>query len=318
MQEIKNKYERNIIKLGNSKAITFPQEWTNKAKLEEKSVVSLYPIDKNTLIVRTRDMEDVKVVFELDSKEWPEKLIKQAIISAFKLNTDEVLIKYDNENQNSLYKLLIDLRREIIGFDFKDISNNNQYSIKFLLDSSKTNFLDVLLDLANVFHTIISDFISGVSNKNKDLLRDEIDRKYSLGKRILITGLSNYPLSKQQSPIIRFLGNRVVLLYIREFINQVLNSPIPDISIAGKYLALLGSIPELLIEFIRFYHEINLAKISRFHEQLSELQSKLDAIEDTVDQKCHLGNLIQYYLNSFINFFDIAITRLVEAQIGIT
>ncbi len=317
MQDIKDKYERSIIKLGNSKAITFPQEWANKAKLKEKSMVNLYPIDEKTLIVRVFDEEKQKVVFNLNPKEWPAQLIKQAILSAFKLNTDEIIIKYDDDNQGSLYELLIDLRREIIGFDFKDVPGKGEFCVNFLLDSSKTLFPDVLMDLANVFRTIIQNIISGNPNKNSPLLLDEIDRKYSLGTRILITGLAEFPISKRKSPTIRFLGDRVVLLYVREFINQALNFQVSDIKAINKFKDVFTSIPELLIEVIKYYNSITLDNVTQFHEYLEGLHSKLKQIKVGDDQiLIQIRNLIQYYLNSFMNFFDIGITRLIESEIG--
>jgi len=317
MQDLKEKYERSIIKLGNSKAITFPQEWTNQAKLEEKSIVNLYPIDNKTIIVRAHDEEKQKVVFNLNPKKWPHQLIKQSILSAFKLNTDEIIIKYDEENQDFLYEMLIDLRREIIGFDFKERSSNKEFCVNFLLDTSKTHFSDVLMDLTNVFTTIINNIVSGTPNKNSSLLLDEIDRKYSLGTRILITGLSRYPISKRKSPTIRFLGDRVVLLYIREFINQALNFHISDIKAITKFSKILISIPELLTEVIKYHNDITLDNVTEFHDYLSNLQEQLNAIKIGEDQNLiKIRDIIQYYLNSFMNFFDIGITRLIESEIG--
>jgi len=48
----------------------------------------------------------------------------------------------------------------------------------------------VLTDLVNVFNTLIKKVLDGTLKENNDLLLAEIDRKYSLGTRILITGLS--------------------------------------------------------------------------------------------------------------------------------
>ena len=74
MKEMKSKYKRSIIKLGNSKAITFPQEWTEIAKLKEKSEITLYPIDSKTLIIHAQEDKDQKKVYRLDSTTIPIKL----------------------------------------------------------------------------------------------------------------------------------------------------------------------------------------------------------------------------------------------------
>ncbi|MHA1148221.1 MAG: AbrB/MazE/SpoVT family DNA-binding domain-containing protein [Promethearchaeota archaeon] len=320
-QTLKEKYERSIIKLGNSKAITFPQEWTNSAKLEEKSQVTLYPIDNKTLVVRAHDKEKPQTIFRLDSAKWPIRLVKQAIISAFKLNIDEIYLKYNSKNQDDLYALLIDLRKEIIGLDFKNLSDNSEFFINFLLDASKTNLNEVFMDLANVFTTIINNIISGTVSKNNDLLLAEIDRKYSLGTRILITGLTDYPISRgyQNLPIIRFLGDRVILLYTRDFINETLTLQHLNTTVIQKYSKLLKNIPRLLIEIIKNYSSINFDSILKFQESLTELTNNLDSINfiEKSEEEHQIRNSILYFLNSFKNFFDIGITRMIETEIGI-
>jgi len=317
---LKNKYVRSIIKLGNSKAITFPQEWTNQANLEEKSEVTLYPVDEKTIVVRAFDKEKESTKYSLDPSKWPFKLIRQAIISAFKLNVDEIHVKYKDNNQEKLYELLIELRREIIGLDFKE--NDGFFIINFLLDSRKTDVHEVVSDLANVFKSIIIKAIEGTLKKNDAILLAEVDRKYSLGTRILITGLSEFPISKgyKNLPIIRFLGDRVILLYIRDFINETYFLREASSDLITKYSGILKKIPQLLIRVIKEYANINIEVISEFQEYLHQLNADLQSIkhDDASPEEQQFRNLIAYYLNSYRNFLDIGITRLIESEIGMT
>jgi hypothetical protein len=146
-----------------------------------------------------------------------------------------------------------------------------------------------------------------------------MDRKYSLGRRILITGLSEYPISRgyRNLPIIQFLGDRVILLYIRDFINEAFNLQNFPQHIINKYSELLSEIPKLLIDIMENYNNINLETISEFHGYLLDLRSKLNSIElgDTFED-LEIRYSIKYFLNSFQNFFDIGITRLIESEIG--
>ena len=330
LKNLKKKYVRSIIKLGNSKAITFPQEWTKLAELKDKSEikegeiigaseVSLYPIDDKSILIRVSDKEREQTVLRLNGNKWPLKLIKQAIISAFKINVDEIYVKYNEDNQEDLYELLINLQREIIGFDFKNLSDTQDYYINFLLDTSKAPFQDVLMDLANIFHTIIKNVIEGTNKKSNNLLLTEIGRKYSLGRRILVTGLSEYPTSKgyRNMPVIQFLGNRVVLLYVRDFINESLNLHNFSKDIIAKYSDLLSRIPSLLISMINNYDNINLKTISEVQDDLINLDSMLDKIHlGETFEELEIRNTIKYFLNSFQTFFDIGITRLIEFEIG--
>jgi hypothetical protein len=320
--KLKNKYVRSVIKLGNSKAITFPQDWTINADLDEKSEVSLYPLDEKTIIIRAFDKEKAKTVFRIDANVWSLNLIKQAIISAFKLNIDEIYIKYNDKNLEEVNKLLVSLRSEIIGIDFKNVAASNEFLINFLLDTSKTTLPEVLTDLSNVFTTSINNIIEGNIRKDNQLILDEIDRKYSLGRRILITGLAEYPISKgyKNFPIIRYLGDRVILLYIRDFINEGLTlQPISN-AIIKKYSKLLVRIPNLLNEIIKNYYNINLDSITEFQEYLIKLRGMLKDIKSDKSniEEQQVRNTIRYFLNSFNNFFDIGITRLIETEIGMS
>jgi antitoxin component of MazEF toxin-antitoxin module len=317
--ELKTKYVRSVIKLGNSKAITFPQEWTNTAKLEEKSEVSLYPLDEKTIIVRAFDKEKPKTIFKMDTKLWPMMLIKPALIAAFKLNVTEIYIKYNDENQENLYKLLTDLRREIIGIDFKNLNDSKEFLIYFLLDTTKTTFNEVLFDLINVFNAIIKTVIEGTAKKNNELLLAEIDRKFNLGRRILITGLAEYPISRgyRNIPIIRFLGDRVILIYIRDFINESLNLINFPHEIIRRYSDLLKRIPSLLVDILKNYDNINLQTISELQKYLIKLSTMLENIKKgETFEDLELRNMINYFLNSFQSFFDIGMTRLVESEVG--
>jgi len=320
--KLKDKYIRSVIKLGNSKAITFPQDWAINADLVEKSEVSLYPLDEKTIIIRAFDKENPKTIFRIDANVWSMNLIKQAIISAFKLNIDEIYIKYNNKNQEEVNKLLIELRSEIIGIDFKTINETNEFLINFLLDTSKTSLPNVLSDLSNVFTTVINNIIEGNIRKDNQLILDEIDRKYSLGRRILITGLADYPISKgyKNFPIIRFLGDRVILLYIRDFINEALILQLISNTVIQNYSELLVRIPRLLNEIIKNYDNINLDSISEFQEYLFKLRGMLKDIESDESniEEQQVRNAIRYFLNSFDNFFDIGITRLIETEIGMS
>ena len=317
-KKLKDKYVRSVIKLGNSKAITFPQDWTEKAELEEKSEVILYPIDETSIVIKTSDKDKEKTVLNI-GLDWPKNLIRQTLISAFKLDVNEISIKYNNKNQDEIFNLLSQLRGEMIGMDFKEVDDNNEFVVIFLTDTSKKTFKDVLMELISTFKKVIYNTIENKPKKNIQLLLAEIDRKYSLGRRILITGLSDYPVSKgyRNLPVIQFLGNRVVLLYVKDFINESLNLQNFPTNIIKKYSDLLTRIPKLLIEIVNNYDNINLDTISEFHDELLNLGSMLNKIKaGETFEELELRNSIRYFLNSFKNFFDIGITRLVEKEIG--
>jgi antitoxin component of MazEF toxin-antitoxin module len=318
MKEFRKEFKRSVINLGNSKAITFPGEWVEKSKLKEKTEVTLFPIDEKTIVVRTGEKDQEKTTYRLVADKIPLKLVRQAIISAFKLNVDQIYLKYNEDNREKLYEILVDLRREIIGFDFKDISEDQEYYINFLLDASKTTYREVLEDLIVVFNAVIEKVVTGNGNNNIELLLDEVDRKYSLGTRILITGLSEYPFSRSNLPVINFLGDRVVLLLVRDFINEAIYlQEVPKMD-RKRYANVLLKIPNLLKQLIENYHDLDLKIISNFQKNLTKIEDLTTEIqEESEGANKPIKNIITYYLNNFKNLFDIGITRMIESEIGI-
>ena len=315
---LKDKYVRRVIKLGNSYAMTFPQDWANQSELKEKTEVFLYPLDDKTLVIKSQEKKGEKTYFNIDGKKWPIKLIRQALIAAFKLGVDEIFVSYNSQKLIEFNELFVELRREIIGLDFKNLRDREEFQINFLLDTSKITFNEVIEDLSDAFNTVIKNFIEGNTRNNNQLILDEVDRKYSLGTRILVMGLSNYPISKNKLPTIRYLGNRVILLYIRDFINEALNLELISNETIKKYSEFLIKIPNLLGDIINNYDNINLDVISEFQDYLDNLENLLDDLntgEVNIEEQ-HIRKIIGYYLNSFKTFFDIGITRLIETEIG--
>ncbi len=320
--ELKSSYKRAIIKLGNSKAITFPQEWTNLAGLEEKKEVTLYPIDNKTIIIRATEKEKPKSIVKLDGIRWPVELIKQSIVSGFKLNVDEITLKYNEKTYDKLYELLIEMRKELIGIDFKNLEEKNEFYIKFLLDTTKTAFSDVLNDLINVFNTLVKKIIEGTLKENNDLLLAELDRKYYLGIRMLITAMTDYPISKgyHRTPLIRFLGDRVILLYIRDFINQALFLRFISSKMLEKYSEILMKIPQHLLDIVESYDNITLETITLFRNRLESLNSffkKIEFEKEQSNEEFNVRSILSYYINGFQNFFDIWVTRKIEQEVGL-
>jgi hypothetical protein len=180
----------------------------------------------------------------------------------------------------------------------------------------------VLFDLVNVFDTIVRRVIDGTLKESVNLILAEIDKKYYLGTRILIVGLLDYPITKgfRKIPIIRFLGDRVILLYVKDFINESLNLEHIQPDLIRKYSNLLTEIPNLLLEIVKNYSNLTLEIISGFQDYLNKVQNDFYEIQTNTNlsnEEQQIRDIIKYFLNSFQSFFDIAITRLIEAEVGI-
>ncbi len=322
--DLKKKYSRSVIKLGNSKAITFPQEWVTFINIQEGSEIFLYLIDKDTLAVRASELDEKKKSFSIDPINWPSELVKKALIGAFKLNVDEVHLKYTQTNENVLFMVLTELKKEIIGIDFRKVPENKEYRIHFLIDTSRTSIKEVIVDMIDIFERIIEFCVQGDLEKNYSYLSEEIERKYSLGTRILITGLQNYisiNIVSDTPHIIQYLGHRIGILYLRDLIQKSLEIKfIQNGDLIKRYSSFLKQIPNFLKKIIEPYFEKEKsfeAKV-KLQKDLYNLNENLDSIknqDETFEQE--LRRTCEFYLNSLDNFLDIAVTRVIESKIGL-
>lgn len=323
-EDLDNKYTRSVIKLGNSKAITFPQEWVNFMNIKEGSKIFLHKIDKLTMAVRASEVDEKMKTFTFFPTDWPPELIRKTLIGAFKLNVDEVYIKYNEKNENVIFMLLTQLKKEIVGIDFRKEPENKEFKIQFLIDTSRKSIKDVIIDLINIFERIIDVCVEGNQLQNYDYLKEEIESKYSLGTRILITGLQNYVsinLISDTPHIIQYLGHRIGILYLRDLIQKSLDiTLLKNEALIKRYTKFLKRIPQFLKQIIDPYFEAerSFERKVKLQNELISLNQSLERIENKDEQfEQELRRTCEYYLKSLDNFLDIAVTRVIESEIGL-
>ena len=140
-------------------------------------------------------------------------------------------------------------------------------------------------------------------------------------KRRASVAKGNFVASKSKGyrdlPIKRFLGNRVILLYIRDFINESLRFQNLPTDIIAKYSDILTEIPHVLYDLINNFDDFEVNTITEFQNRLDSLKKTFDntPYEDTFGLELLVRSIIEYYLSSFNNFFDIGITRMIERML---
>ncbi len=313
-------FERSIIKLGNSMAITFPQEWFQNSDLQEHSKVFVLPVDDDTLIIQRNNYIDSDSILHIDLNKWPSDLSEQLILTAFKLNVDQLYVKYDLKKNKQDYLVMINkLQRKIIGFDYSVLNDNSGIIIRFLLDSTKTTLPEILIELFNT----LKEFIIGVLDKSlvidQGIYQEKFARKYHLGIRLLLATLLKYPKLEGaiNRPIIRTLGDRITLLYSRELMNHVLAIKNLPKEMLEKYSQILIDFSDLILSIIEKYNNnIKEELLISFQKKIDKLKKSLDTIDlDIKQEENMIRNVISRFFSICTDLIEISITRILEAKL---
>ncbi len=317
MAKIKN-YERSVIKLGNSMAITFPQEWFINTPLKEHSKVLVYPINDDTLVIHRNNFKEGPSILKLDVSKWPSKLIEQVILTAFKLNIEELFLNYNFFNKQDYYDMVNKLQRELIGFDSSISEEKNEICIRFLLDSSKTKLPEILIEIFRIFKEFMENLMDESLNLEESTYLEKFSRKYYLGMRSLIGTLLKYPdleISIKR-PIIRTLGDRITILYSKELMDYAFQLMKLPKNILKKYSELLIEISKLYLKIIEKYNNINTDTMWEFQSTLDVLADDFKKIEyENNLEDTKIRGIIERYFTIFVDLLEITITRVIESEI---
>ena len=311
-------YERNVIKLGNSMAITFPQEWFCKTELREHSKVHVFPLNEGTLIIHSDGYNNGLSELRLDVSQWPSNLIEQIILTAFKLNIEKLYLKYNFDNKQDYYKLINKLQREIIGFDSNFLNGDtNEICIRFLLDTSQTTLPEILIEIFNMFKEFMETLIKNNMNVNKSIYIEKFTRKYHLGMRILLGTLMKYPKLEQMvsRPIIRTLGDRITILYAKELMQYAYQLIKLPKELLTKYSNLLIQLSNLFLVIIKEYNDIHPETLWEFQDTLDSLIRTFREIKSKENpEEINIRRIVDRYFAISDNLMEIAITRVIESK----
>ncbi len=315
----KNKnYERNVIKLGNSMAITFPQEWFSKTNLKEHSKVIVYPFNDDTLIIHSYGYKEELSELNLDIREWPSNLIEQVILTAFKLNIEKLYLKYNFKDKQDYYNLINKLQRKIIGFDSNFLNgDDNEICIRFLLDTSQTTLPEIIVEIFNMFKEFMETLIENNFDVKKSIFIEKFARKYYLGMRILLGTLNKYPNMEQmvKRPIIRTLGDRISILYAKQVMDYAYQLIKFSKEILTKYSDLLIEISNFFLLIIKGYNDIKLETLWEFQNNLDSLKKNYVKIKyDENPEEINIWRIIDSYFNILDNLMELTITRVIESN----
>lgn len=321
---IRKYLKRKIIKLGNSYAVTYPEDFIKSLADDDKeiakSTVHCYKINSRSILIRKEKAESEKTILNIDISKFPIELLGDLIKNAQKLNINTVNIDYQEDDQ---YDLLISKLNE---FNITPIFTVN----KITFDLSKNilyKFSDRLESMAQLFSKIIGLSISEeVTNLDKIKVIDDylsnLKRHYDEALSTLIKILNNFYLHNENgmSNIINTLGNRVLLSHIKNMSESASNLFYYKNSEEFKsYMEIFENFPNILKDEIALSiksNEIN--EINNLNIIFKKKETLLIGLKakgtKTVNEEI-IFSIVRSILGALKDIMGIILTRWVENSV---
>lgn len=300
---------RSIIKLGNSRAITFPQAFIESFKKQEdkekeeivgeeesenrseadkqpdeedpwKDVrVYCYKIDNDSIIIKRQRAEEQKMTLKIDTKQVPLNLLTNILKSAKKLNINQVNITYDQNNDFEVLKII-----DKFGVTPTYLSEKNIVTIQFLKDFSNVKLKDQISGMISNFVNLANEiFYLKEFDENKRGERTEIyvraiEKNTRECIRMIISKLRNYYILDEQSEstnIINALGDRMLVSSIYNLALSIFGLKIyDDKELFKKYQEFIIKTTKMV--YICFT-ELFLAEEKNYVKAAEEVRNELDS-----------------------------------------
>jgi hypothetical protein len=225
MRKRRKSFDRSIIKLGNSRAITFPTEFLDSFRRVDVEtgeddfqgvMVRLFKIDPDTILVKKMDALNSSQEIQIDN-DFPVGLVGPLLISAKKLNIGAVHIQFLPENQITILDICTEMGASPL------ISGPNEITVAFPNTVGDYTIHEKLTGILSY----IEQIGSLIMDQNRDMVEDQrtidtllktIDLNYRDAVRLVIHNLNNYYISdnnEEAKSIINFLGTRTLLFQIQ-------------------------------------------------------------------------------------------------------
>ncbi len=323
---IRKYLKRKIIKLGNSYAVTYPEDFIKSLADDDKeiakSTVHCYKINSRSILIRKEKAESEKTILNIDISKFPIELLGDLIKNAQKLNINTVNIDYQEDDQ---YDLLISKLNE---YKITPIFTKN----KITFDLSKNilyKFSDQLKGMTQHFSKIIGlsiKFSGKLTTPDKISIIDDymsnLNRNYNEALSTLIKILNNFYLHSEigMSNIINTLGNRVLISHIKNSSESASNLfYYKDSKEFKNYMKIIESFPEIL------RNEISLATKSNEIYEINDLNKILKKKEvlmislkangtGTVNEEI-IFSIVRSILGALKDIMGIILTRWVENSV---
>ncbi|HME55888.1 MAG TPA: AbrB/MazE/SpoVT family DNA-binding domain-containing protein [Candidatus Lokiarchaeia archaeon] len=303
---------RKIITVGrNSLAIILPKEWVDACQIEKGSEILLHQLRSGQILLQKSPISRYKV--ELEAGQFDQDILDATIQSAYFLNIDEIVLKFpEMANLPEQIDHVGGISKKFPGMNLA-ITGPHEVTLNSLTNMSQLKIHDIFNQMLAILWLLLDHIKESGSEYDNTFQLFQMESEYSLGVRMLVSALRNYPLVEFEEGtinIIQVLGSRIALRALRSLILQVKNftpylkaAEIPDLQV------LLGDFHSMVQIAIQCLFEPSFALLQQLSEYWANLEHSADEIQDASGtMHSFIGNV----LDIIQTFKEVSITRYVE------
>jgi phosphate uptake regulator len=165
---------------GSSLSITLPKKWVDHFGLKSKDTVVIYSQKSGSLIIQPARYKKqlLKTVLKIDG--LTKDILTRELIAHYISGSDELTIKskrITRDQRNRIREIL----QSLIGYEIIDESSEEVF-IKNIFDATKFPIIQNVEKMFVIVKSMFNDAIKAITQNNKPLASDVIDRDFEIDK----------------------------------------------------------------------------------------------------------------------------------------
>ena len=165
---------------GSSLAITLPKKWVEHFGLKSKDTVVIYSQKSGSLVIQPARYKEqlLQTVLKIDG--LTKDMLTRELIAHYISGSDEVTIKskkITRDRRNRIREIL----QSLIGYEIIDESSEEVF-IKNIFDATKFPIIQNVEKMFIIVKSMFNDAIKAITQNNKLLASDVIDRDFEINK----------------------------------------------------------------------------------------------------------------------------------------
>lgn len=165
---------------GSSLAITLPKKWADHFGLKSKDTVVIYSQKSGALIIQPTHHKEqlLKTVLKID--DLTKDMLTRELIAHYISGSDEVTISGQRITHDQRNRIR-EVSHSLIGYEIIDESSEEVF-IKNIFDAAKFPVIQNVEKMFVIAKSMFNDAIKAITQNNKPLARDVIDRDFEIDK----------------------------------------------------------------------------------------------------------------------------------------
>lgn len=165
---------------GSSLAITLPKKWVDHFGLKSKDTVVIYSQKQGALIIQPTHHKEqlLKTILKIDG--ITKEMLTRELIAHYILGSDEITIRSQRITHDQRNRIR-EVSHSLIGYEIIDESSEEIF-IKNIFDATKFPIIQNVEKMFVIAKSMFNDAIKAITQDDKPLARDVVDRDFEIDK----------------------------------------------------------------------------------------------------------------------------------------